>query len=629
MSATYTPNQNEYKNLTPFKCWLLHQINNWGLTNFPFVESDFDELTNYGMMMKLMKALNDVISNQNEVEQDMTNLFNAFTELQSYVNNYFDNLDVQDEINNKLDEMAESGQLADIIAQYLGLAGMIVFNNVEELKQAQNLVNGSKCQTLGYYNVNDGGGAVYKVRNVTNEDVEDDMLIIALNDNTLVAELIYDEEINVLQIGLDPTGENDNQTRLQGVINKLNNKTFYFPLGTYKFSNLIDFTNKVFNLKGENQKIYGTTSYGLIFDGTDGLKNVSKATIENLILQNGSKVGKGIISGGSISVKNCVIIGFAVGIECSYKMAVIENCDVHYNKTGIKDPVDSRIVNNTINANDNNGILLSAGANDNIIDSNKIEWNGEFGVNTYQAVNIVISNNVIDRNTKRGLEIKSSSKYTITGNLLRRNNISDVVTPGSCQVIFESCHEIIFSSNTLAKGNSMDDGSGIVIPQYAMYITACHDLLSIGNSFVDSCVQSNPITLFANTGNVQFLDLQFDLAKMMTHTASQGSLTTSNPLTLEVSGTNTTNGNTMPMINKFNYAIRRTDQGAYEVGEVCLTNFPLWGSLASTSAKMNITSFMNGNITSTISYNRETSKYSVVFTSTSGNYDVRLTPIDI
>lgn len=119
MSANYTPNQNEYKNLTPFKSWLMLQINTWGQNNFPFVESDFDELTNYGMLMKMMKALNDVISNMNDVEEDMTNLFNAFTELQSYVNNYFDNLDVQDEINQKLDDMVEDGTMAQLIGEYV------------------------------------------------------------------------------------------------------------------------------------------------------------------------------------------------------------------------------------------------------------------------------------------------------------------------------------------------------------------------------------------------------------------------------------------------------------------------------------------------------------------------------
>lgn len=119
MSANFTPNQNDYKNLTPFKSWLLLQINTWGQVNFPFVESDFDELTNYGMMQKLMGALNDVISNMNDVEEDMTNLFNAFTELQTYVNNYFENLDVQDEINAKLDSMAQDGTLTNLIKNYV------------------------------------------------------------------------------------------------------------------------------------------------------------------------------------------------------------------------------------------------------------------------------------------------------------------------------------------------------------------------------------------------------------------------------------------------------------------------------------------------------------------------------
>ena len=117
--ANFTPNQNDYKNLTPFKTWLLLQINTWGQNNFPFVESDFDELTNYGMMQKLMKAVNDVISNENMVEDDMTNIFNAFTELQNYINNYFDNLDLQNEVNVKLDEMAENGTLTNLIKNYV------------------------------------------------------------------------------------------------------------------------------------------------------------------------------------------------------------------------------------------------------------------------------------------------------------------------------------------------------------------------------------------------------------------------------------------------------------------------------------------------------------------------------
>lgn len=230
MSANFTPNQNEYKNLTPFKCWLLNQINNWGLANFPFVESDFDELTNYGMLMKMMKALNDVISNQNEVEQDMTNLFGAFTELQTYVNDYFDNLDVQDEINNKLDDMVDSGELQEIITSYLNSKALFGFDNVQSMKQSTNLINGSYAKTMGYHTKNDGGSALYKIREITNDDVVDESLIVAMNNNDLVAELITDGTIKVEQLGAYGDGIHDDTSAIQKALNNFNdvlmNKTY-------------------------------------------------------------------------------------------------------------------------------------------------------------------------------------------------------------------------------------------------------------------------------------------------------------------------------------------------------------------------------------------------------------------
>ena len=45
----------------------------------------------------------------NNNAEALTELQGLFVALEDYVNNYFDNLDVQEEINNKLDDMAESG----------------------------------------------------------------------------------------------------------------------------------------------------------------------------------------------------------------------------------------------------------------------------------------------------------------------------------------------------------------------------------------------------------------------------------------------------------------------------------------------------------------------------------------
>ena len=117
---------------------------------------------------------------------------------------YFDNLDVQEEINNKLDEMAESGQLTDIIAQYLKLAGIIAYNTKNDLKEAQNITNGSICKTLGDIEYNDGKGNFYKIRTITSSDVIDNNNILALEvSNTLIAEKIPDYNINLINDKID------------------------------------------------------------------------------------------------------------------------------------------------------------------------------------------------------------------------------------------------------------------------------------------------------------------------------------------------------------------------------------------------------------------------------------------
>ena len=153
----------------------------------------FDEsMSYYETLCGLLSYLKDtVIPALNNNADAIIEVQNLMTQLQNYVDNYFENLDVQEEINNKLDEMAESGELTDIIAQYLQLAGILAFNTVNDLKNAQNITNGSICKTLGYETYNDGKGEFYKIRTITSSDVVDNINIIALQiSNTLIAEII-------------------------------------------------------------------------------------------------------------------------------------------------------------------------------------------------------------------------------------------------------------------------------------------------------------------------------------------------------------------------------------------------------------------------------------------------------
>lgn len=96
----------KFKRITPFKRCVLQ--------NFPFIEADFDALTNYGLLCKVVEYLNKVIASQNEVQGVTEEIVTAFNNLYDYVKNYFDNLDIQDEVNKKLDEMFEDGTLTEI-----------------------------------------------------------------------------------------------------------------------------------------------------------------------------------------------------------------------------------------------------------------------------------------------------------------------------------------------------------------------------------------------------------------------------------------------------------------------------------------------------------------------------------
>lgn len=56
------------------------------------------------------------VNNNGEAVEELQNLY---IQLQNYVDNYFENLDVQEEINNKLDELASDGTLTTLISSYI------------------------------------------------------------------------------------------------------------------------------------------------------------------------------------------------------------------------------------------------------------------------------------------------------------------------------------------------------------------------------------------------------------------------------------------------------------------------------------------------------------------------------
>ena len=244
-------NKYDYKNICPFKWFVLE--------NFPFIEDDFDALTNWQLFCKIGKEINKIITSQNEVGQAVEEFTEKFIALYNYVHDYFDNLDVQDEINHKLDEMVEDGTLENILLNYVNVTR--VYNTVTDmLADSSNIVNNMKIKTLGYYSVNDGGCAEYLVTNT----VDDSTFQIQIATNLYANLIIKNNEINIRQMGAKSLNTNNDKMNIAPLIQKylniLDNNTqqikLYIPSGIW-FCDEINITRE------EGFYIYGDERFTL------------------------------------------------------------------------------------------------------------------------------------------------------------------------------------------------------------------------------------------------------------------------------------------------------------------------------------------------------------------------------
>lgn len=128
-------------------------------------------------------------------------------------------------------------------------------NNVEDMKQTEDLIEGDIVQTLGYYEANDGGGATYLIREKQDSDVEDLGSIHFIN-SELVAELIVENNtVNIKQFGARGDGETDDTEKINNAINYIfnnNGGNIFIPTGKYMIDanvgvNLKDNVNLIFN----------------------------------------------------------------------------------------------------------------------------------------------------------------------------------------------------------------------------------------------------------------------------------------------------------------------------------------------------------------------------------------------
>ena len=77
--ADFTPTLGKYNDLQPFRYWC-HKV-------LPLIYDD--SLSYYELLCKVVAYLNEAMEDVETLHGDITKLHSAYTELQSYINNYF------------------------------------------------------------------------------------------------------------------------------------------------------------------------------------------------------------------------------------------------------------------------------------------------------------------------------------------------------------------------------------------------------------------------------------------------------------------------------------------------------------------------------------------------------------
>ena len=126
--ADFQPERQPFTPLSPFRYWCQKVL--------PLVYDD--SLSYYELLCKVVDYLNKTMEDVTNFNTDMTSLYESYEQLQEYVNNYFSSLDVQTEINNKLDSMASDGTLSKLIQPLFDEYKEQIDSDIAQFKETTN-----------------------------------------------------------------------------------------------------------------------------------------------------------------------------------------------------------------------------------------------------------------------------------------------------------------------------------------------------------------------------------------------------------------------------------------------------------------------------------------------------------
>ena len=191
--------------------------------------------------------------------------------------------------------------------------------------------------------------------------------------------------------------------------------------------------------------------YGLLLDGRDSSRPLFNQ-------QNQTRGG---------ILFNCGVYRFLYGIgSYAYTSVQVGMSSICANRDGVYNLIDSRLINCTINANTRHGVYLRNGANNNLFQNIRNEWNGGVGYLADGSVGNIINGELVDRNGSANFAVLNGGGFLIGDVFSQRpGRTSAAGSSYNTHFYMEGAGSYIMLSNVVTRTGVDDDGQGTLTPE--------------------------------------------------------------------------------------------------------------------------------------------------------------------
>jgi len=400
----------------------------------------------------------DMTQYKQDINETVANYIGQFNELHDYVHDYFDNLDVQEEINNKLEAMYEDGRLEELIAriilrhfipvEYYGAVGDGTTDDTAAINDAITnaplnsvIIFDQTYKTTDTISVNKkltltGGGTIKPL-------ISSSKNAFLITDDVVISDITIDGSLNTQD-----------------------------QFGQHTYSDLVLLTgmrfNNVENIEIDNVTVKNFYGNALQFFGYRQI-SIINSRIDNVgghWYQNNTydSFGDGMYFGGTegesfININNCIINGKSKNTTLSRCGIVVENLGesvdtyTHINLNNTKLDNYDRIIhieaiqgivyivgaNNNLHGNciynygDSNAYKANLTLDNSILSYTGNAYSGSYGIRSFS---IKITNSTIDCATRESIGTYSTNGYYSNCTF---NNIANLQTNNCGKLTFKEC----------------------------------------------------------------------------------------------------------------------------------------------------------------------------------------------